>query len=104
MRRLRFVGVGVVLLAVVAMSTMAMAMASSASAAVTFLLASWLVGGVNVTATTLVETAGELLIENEKTAAGKAALQKCSDTLVGDVGPNSADDATEALSFKWSPG
>ncbi len=85
------------MLAVVAMS--AMAMASSASAAVTFLLASWLVGGVNVTATTLVEGSGELLLENEKSAAGKAALQKCSGILDGDVGPNSADDITEVLTL-----
>ncbi len=97
MRRFRFVGVGAALLAVVAMS--AMVMASSASAAVTFLLASWLVGGVNVTATTLVETEGEMLLENEKSAAGKAALQKCSGLLVGDVGPNSADDSTEVLTL-----
>ncbi len=96
MKRLRFVGVGAALLAVVAMS--AMAMASSASA-VTFLLASWLVGGVNVTATTLVESEGELLLENEKSAGGRAALQKCSGLLVGDVGPNSADDTTELLSL-----
>ncbi len=74
-------------------------MASSASAAVTFLLASWLVGGVNVTSTTLTEATGELLLENEKSAAGKAALQKCSGILDGDVGPNSADDTTELLTL-----
>src|SRR3984957_17264598 len=97
MKRLRFVGVGAALLAVVAMS--AMAMASSASAAVTFLLASWLVTGVAVAATTLTEATGELLLENEKSAAGKAALQKCSGILLGDVGPNSADDVTEVLTL-----
>ncbi len=83
--------------AVVAFS--AMAVVSSASAAVTFLLASWLVGGLNVTATTLTEETEELLLENEKSAAGKAALQKCSDVLLGDVGPNSADDTTERLTL-----
>ncbi len=96
MKRLRFVGVGAALLAVVAMS--AMAMASSASA-VTFLLASWLVGGANVTATTLVESTGELLLENEKSFAGPASLEKCSGLLIGDVGPNSADDVTEVLTL-----
>ncbi len=81
MRRFRFVGVGVALFAVVALS--AMAVVSSASAAVTFLLASWLEGSSNVTATTLVETSGELLLENDKSLAGKAALSKCSEILVG---------------------
>ncbi len=97
MRRFRFVGVGVVLVAVVAMS--AMAVASSASAAVTFLLATWLVGGVNVTATTLTEASGEVLLENEKTALGKASLQKCSGIGIGDIGPNSAGDGTELLTL-----
>ncbi len=74
-------------------------MASSASAAVTFLLATWLNNGVAVAATTLTEATGELLLENEKTALGKASLQKCSGILVGDVGPNSADDITEVLTL-----
>ncbi len=97
MRRFRFVGVGVALLAVVGLS--AMAVASSASAAVTFLLASWLVSGGAVAATTLTEASGELLLENEKSIAGKVALQKCSNILFGDVGPNSADDITEVLTL-----
>ncbi len=96
MRRFRFVGVGAALLAVIA--TSAMAMASSASA-VTFLLASWLVGGANVTATTLTEATGEVLLENEKSAAGKASLQKCSGIGIGDIGPNSAGDGTELLTL-----
>src|ERR1700722_80386 len=97
MRWVRFVGVGAALAAVVALS--ALAVASSASAAVTFLLASWLVGGNNVTATTLTEMVGEALFENEKSAVGKTSLQKCSGILVGDVGPNSADDDTEVLTL-----
>jgi hypothetical protein len=96
MKRLRFVGVGAALLAVLAMS--AMAVASSASA-VTFLLAFWAVKGTDTTTTVLSESTGELLLENEKSVAGKAALQKCSGILVGDVGPNSADDITEVLTL-----
>jgi hypothetical protein len=97
MKRLRFVGVGAALLAVLAMS--AMAVASSASAAVTFLLAFWAVGGTDVTTTVLAEGAGEMLLENEKSPAGRAALQKCSGIGDGFVGPNSAGDATEALTL-----
>ncbi len=74
-------------------------MASSASAAVVFLLATWLNNGVAVAATTLTEATGELLLENEKTALGKASVQKCSGVLVGDVGVNSADDITEVLTL-----
>src|ERR1022692_675017 len=96
MKRLRFVGVGAALLAVLAMS--AMAVASSASA-VTFLLAFWAVKGTDITTTVLVESSGELLLENEKSVAGKAALEKCSGILDGFVGPNSADDVTELLTL-----
>jgi hypothetical protein len=96
MKRFRFVGVGAVLFAVVAMS--AMAVASSASA-VTFLLAFWLNNGATVVATTLVESSGELLLENQKSAVGAASLKKCSGILDGFVGPNSADDVTELLTL-----
>src|ERR1700722_12159021 len=97
MRRFRFVSVGVALAAFVAFS--AMAVASSASATVTFLLASWLVGGTAVAETLLTEGSGELLLENEKSPAGKAALKECSGIGVGDVGPNSAGDGTEVLTL-----
>jgi hypothetical protein len=96
MKCFRFVGVGAALLAVVAFS--AMAVASSASA-ITFLLAFWLSDGNTVGVTTLVETSGELLLENEKSSAGRAALTKCSGILDGFVGANSADDITEALTL-----
>jgi hypothetical protein len=96
MKRLRFVGVGAALLAVLAMS--AMAVASSASAT-TFLLAFWAVNGTDTTTTVLSESSGELLLENQKSAAGKASLQKCSGIGDGFVGPNSADDATEVLTL-----
>ncbi len=76
-----------------------MAVVSSASAAVTFLLAFWLEGGGGVSVTTLVESSGELLLENQKSAAGAASLQKCSSVRLGDVGPNSADDITEVLTL-----
>jgi len=100
MKRFRFVSVSAALFAVVALA--AMAMASSASAAVTFLLAEWLEGGSAVVATTLSESVGELLLENEKSAAGIASLQKCSGTLVGFVGSNGADEVTEVLTLGGS--
>ena len=84
------------MLAVLAMS--AMAVASSASAT-TFLLAFWAVGGTDVTTTVLVESSGELLLENEKSVAGKASLELCSGILDGFVGPKSADDITELLTL-----
>jgi hypothetical protein len=96
MKRLRFVGVGAALLAVLAMS--AMALASSASAT-TFLLAFWAVGGTDITTTMLTEATGELLLENEKSVAGRASVQKCSGILDGFVGGNSADDVTELLTL-----
>jgi hypothetical protein len=50
-------------------------------------------------ATTLVESSGELLLENQKSAVGAASLKKCSGILDGFVGPNSADDVTEVLTL-----
>ena len=84
------------MLAVLAMS--AMALASSASAT-TFLLAFWAVGGTDITTTMLTEATGELLLENEKSVAGRASVQKCSGILDGFVGGNSADDVTELLTL-----
>jgi len=95
MKRFRFAGVGVAVLAVLALS--AMALASTASAT-TFLLAEFLENNIGITETMLVETTGELLLENEKGPVGKAEVV-CSGILVGDIGPNGADDVTELLNL-----
>ena len=95
MKRFRFAGVGVAVLAVLALS--AMALASTASAT-TFLLAEFLENNIGITETMLVETTGELLMENEKGPVGKAAIE-CSDILVGDIGPDGAEDVTEVLNL-----
>ncbi|MFZ1926743.1 MAG: hypothetical protein WAU42_11440, partial [Solirubrobacteraceae bacterium] len=73
--------------------------AASASAA-TFKLALWLEAGANVTETMLVETSGSLILENTKAPGiNSPAAVECSSVLVGDVGPNGADDVTEALNL-----
>ncbi len=95
MKRFRFAGVGVAVLAVLAVS--AMALASTASAT-TFLLAEFLENGIGITETMLVETTGEWLLENEKGPVGKAAIA-CSGILVGDIGPDGAEDITELLNL-----
>ncbi len=95
MKRFRFAGVGVTVLAVLALS--AMALASTASAT-TFLLAEFLENMVGITETMLVETTGEWLLENAKGPVGKVAMV-CSEILVGDVGPNGAEDFTEVLNL-----
>jgi hypothetical protein len=67
---------------------------------VEFLLSEYLVGGVGLTETLLVETTGELLLENSKAPiVGKAGVL-CSSILVGDIGPDGADDATEVLNLE----
>jgi hypothetical protein len=66
---------------------------------VEFLLAEFLENSISITETMLVETIGELLLENEKAPiAGKAAAV-CSLTAVGDIGPDGADDITEMLNL-----
>ncbi len=82
-------------LAVLALS--AMALASTASAT-TFLLAEFLENNVGILETMLVETTGELLLENTKGPIGAAAAV-CSGILVGDIGVNGADDVTELLNL-----
>src|ERR1700684_4036483 len=85
---------GVVLVAVFAMSMVVVATAS----AVEFLLALWLVGGVNVTANLATDSEGELLLEDTKTLLGKVAVL-CSGILDGTVGPESKDEVTKLLSL-----
>ena len=98
MKRFRFTGVGVAILAVLALS--ALALASTASAAVTFLLAEWLENLVGISETMLVESGGELLLENIKAPVVGNAGVLCSGILDGDIGPNGADDITELLNLE----
>ena len=97
MKRFRFAGVGVAILAVLALS--AMALASTASA-VTFLLAEFLENTVGIGETILVETSGELTMENTKAPIVGNAGIKCSGILDGDIGPDGAEDITELLNLE----
>jgi hypothetical protein len=97
MKRFRLAGVGVAVLVVLALSAMAVASTASATA---FLLAEWLENGGVISETMLVETTGELLLENTSAPVlNEAAAVKCSGILVGDVGVDGADDVTEALNL-----
>jgi hypothetical protein len=125
--RFRKLGVGVALLAVFAFGAMAVASSAMANETacgkvaagtglflnsictesgkgnfelVEFLLAEYLENGVGITETMLVETTGTLLLENSKApVVGKAAAE-CTGILVGDIGPDGADDVTEVLNVK----
>jgi hypothetical protein len=67
---------------------------------VEFLLAEYLLNGVGLTSTLLVETSGELELKNTKAPViGKAAVL-CSGILVGDIGEDGADDVTEVLNLE----
>jgi hypothetical protein len=66
---------------------------------VEFLLAEYLENGVGITETMLVETTGTLLLENEKAPVVGKAAALCSGILVGDIGPDGADDVTEVLNL-----
>jgi hypothetical protein len=92
MSKLKILGV-----ALVAVFAVSIVVASTASA-VEFLLALWLVGGVNVTSTLAVAQEGELKLEDAKTLLGKIPVL-CSGILDGTVGPNSTDEITELLSL-----
>lgn len=84
------------LLALFAVSMVAVAAAS----AVEFLLARWLEGAVNVTATLLVETEGELeLVARNGGGLGVTAKALCSGILDGWVGPESLDFTSELLTL-----
>ena len=98
MKRFRFAGVGVAILAVLALS--AMALASTASAVVTFLLAEFLENAIGIGETILVETTGELELEDTKAPIIGNAGVKCSGTFDGDIGVDGADDITELLNLE----
>lgn len=84
--------------ALLAMLAFGVLTAISASAA-TFLLAEWLLNGNPVTAELLVETTGELLLEDLKTTIGAVGVKECSGILDGWVGPNSLNFITEVLTL-----
>jgi hypothetical protein len=77
-----------VMLALFAVSALGVVLATSASAEVT-LLAEWLINAVAIPAGTTVEseTTGSLLLEDNKTPFGAAAVL-CSAILDGTLGPN----------------
>jgi hypothetical protein len=72
-------------------------LAVTASAEVT-LLAEWLKNGTPVTTELAKETSGEILLEDNKTSFGAAALL-CSWIFDGTVGPNGEDLITKVLSL-----
>lgn len=76
-----------------------LATANSPFELISFLLAEWLVGGASVTTTLLVQTTGELLLEDKKATLGIKAMVLCSGILDGTIGPNGEDEITEILSL-----
>ncbi len=93
MKRIQILGA-----ALVAVFAFGVLVAASASA-VTFLLAEWLVGGVAVTTELLVETSGELLLEDTNVPLLGKAMVLCSGIFDGLVQPNSLDWVTEVLTL-----
>jgi len=86
---------GLALLAIFAFSVVATATAS----AELFLLAEWLFNGSTITSELLVESVGELLLEDNKVPILGKAVVLCSGYLDGFVGPGSADLITEVLNL-----
>lgn len=89
----RYHVLGLALVAVCAMGVL-----SAAASAATFLLAEWLESGNPVTATLLAEILGSELSLSE-TLDGIHINALCSGSLDGFIGPNGADEITEALSL-----
>lgn len=92
MAKLRIVGV-----ALVAVFAFGALTAASASAAPTFLLALWLINGGVLNEVLLVESVGELLLEDSNVPILGKAMVLCSGILDGWVGPESLDYITEVL-------
>jgi hypothetical protein len=88
-----------VILALFAVSAVGAVLVASASAEVT-LLAEWLINGAAIAAGTTVEseTTGALLLEDNKTPFGAAAVL-CSAILDGTLGPNGEDLVTAVLNL-----
>jgi hypothetical protein len=86
---------GLALLAIFAFSVVATATAS----AELFLLAEWLYNGATIPSELLVESSGELLLEDNKVPILGKAMVLCSGILDGFVGPGSADLITEVLTL-----
>jgi len=90
---------GLALLAIFAFSVVATATAS----AELFLLAEWLYNGAIIPSELLVESSGELLLEDNKVPILGKAMVLCSGILDGFVGPGSADLITELLNLGKEP-
>jgi len=86
---------GLALLAIFAFSVVATATAS----AELFLLAEWLYNGATIPSELLVESMGELLLEDSKIPLLGKAVVLCMGYLDGFVGPGSADLITEVLNL-----
>jgi len=97
MRRTHLLGLA--LLAIFAFSVVATATAS----AELFLLAQWLFNGGTILSELLVESPGELLLEDNKVPILVKAMVLCSGYLDGFVGPGSADLITELLNLTKEP-
>lgn len=78
------------------------ALTAVAASAETTLLAEWLLNSGAVTQLTSTETKGTLLLEDEETIGGKAAVE-CTATADGSVGPNGEDETTEILNALGEP-
>jgi hypothetical protein len=86
---------GLALLAIFAFSVVATATAS----AELFLLAEWLYNGAVISGELLVESPGELLLEDNKVPILGKSMILCSGIFDGFVGPGSADLITELLNL-----
>ena len=89
----KFHVLGLALVAVCAFGVLS----AAGALALTFLLAEWLSSGNPITTTLLSETTGELAFT--ETLDGIAINALCSGILDGFVGPNGADEITEALTL-----
>jgi hypothetical protein len=87
------------LLGVVLLALFAFGVLTAASASAAFLLAEWLVNGVAVTTELVVESTGEVLLEDNKVPLIGKAVILCSGISVGWVGPNSLGWISEVLSL-----
>jgi len=72
-----------------------LATANSPFELISFLLAEWLVKGEEVTTTLLVETKGELLLEDKSATLGQKGTVLCEGTLDGSIGANGEDEIIE---------
>lgn len=75
-----------------------LATANSPFELISFLLAEWLVEGLEVSTTLLVETTGTLILEDKEATLGIKGTVLCTGILDGTIGSNGEDEITEVLS------